>query len=233
MEDLSVLEISYKEAQRYLLKRHYARRNAPHSFVFGLFRQNELVGIATFGVPAAIHSLSELCGKDKKEEVKKCLLEFNRLFIENGLGKNSESFFVGQCFKLLPKPKVLVSYADIEQGHIGYIYQATNWIYTGISANDPIIFLNEKQLHRASLVTSKKRGAGITSNKQLREIYGNNIRFEKQLGKHRYVYFLGNKSWCREMKKSLLYKILPYPKGESRNYDTGKDFKKTGLIYKI
>lgn len=29
---------------------------------------------------------------------------------------------------------ILVSYADSAQGHHGYIYQATNWIYTGISA---------------------------------------------------------------------------------------------------
>ena len=41
--------------------------------------------------------------------------------------------YVGSL-NLLPKPQAIVSYADTSQGHHGYIYQATNWIYTGLSA---------------------------------------------------------------------------------------------------
>ena len=39
---------------------------------------------------------------------------------------------VSKCLKLLPRPMIIVSYSDTRQGHNGYIYQATNWIYTGL-----------------------------------------------------------------------------------------------------
>ena len=37
------------------------------------------------------------------------------------------------AFKLLPNPRIVVSYADTEQEHIGVVYQATNFLYTGLS----------------------------------------------------------------------------------------------------
>jgi len=58
-------------------------------------------------------------------------LELNRLVIDEGSKKNVLSFFVSQTLKKLPCPNVVVSYADTSQNHHGYIYQATNWIYTG------------------------------------------------------------------------------------------------------
>jgi hypothetical protein len=32
---------------------------------------------------------------------------------------------------MLPKPTIVVSYADTAMGHIGYIYQASNFLFTG------------------------------------------------------------------------------------------------------
>jgi hypothetical protein len=34
---------------------------------------------------------------------------------------------------LATKHDIVVSYAEIEAGHTGVVYQATNWIYTGLS----------------------------------------------------------------------------------------------------
>ncbi len=36
---------------------------------------------------------------------------------------------------MLEKPKIIISFADPNNFHHGYIYQATNFIYTGISSN--------------------------------------------------------------------------------------------------
>ena len=38
--------------------------------------------------------------------------------------------------KATRKPKIVVSYADTSKGHVGYVYQATNFIYTGMSAGE-------------------------------------------------------------------------------------------------
>ena len=37
--------------------------------------------------------------------------------------------------------------------------------------------------------------------------------------KHRYFYFLGNKTQKKQMLNNLKYKIMPYPKGENKRYD--------------
>ena len=44
------------------------------------------------------------------------------------------------------------------------------------------------------------------------EKLGVEYEIKKMHGKHRYIYFLGNKKKNKEMKKSLQYDILPYPK---------------------
>lgn len=45
----------------------------------------------------------------------------------------SESFLISQSLKMVDK-EIVVSYADTSQNHIGTIYQATNFIYTGLTA---------------------------------------------------------------------------------------------------
>ena len=37
--------------------------------------------------------------------------------------------------------------------------------------------------------------------------------------KHRYVIFTGSKKEKKILKKSLNYKIMPYPKGDNKRYD--------------
>src|SRR5690606_17777398 len=63
------------------------------------------------------------------------VLELTRLWIEDGYGKNIESYVISQCLKQIEQRdkniSVIVSYADPEQGHDGVIYQATNWLYQG------------------------------------------------------------------------------------------------------
>ena len=62
--------------------------------------------------------------------------ELNRLWISDGLPKNIESRFIGWCLRELKRIRpntILVSYADGSKGHVGIVYQATNWTYTGQS----------------------------------------------------------------------------------------------------
>ena len=50
-----------------------------------------------------------------------------------------------------PAVKVIVSYADRNQNHIGVIYQATNWLYLGEFASERGIMINGKLTHRRSV----------------------------------------------------------------------------------
>lgn len=62
------------------------------------------------------------------------IIELNRLWIDDCLGHNAESLFIGCCFKILrseyPQIKAVQSFADGRLG-CGTIYKATNFKYFG------------------------------------------------------------------------------------------------------
>ena len=62
---------------------------------------------------------------------------------------------------MITKPKVIVSYADTSLGHHGYIYQATNWIYTGLSAKRKDYKIKGLDLHSASIFDREGRNKNI------------------------------------------------------------------------
>ena len=134
------------------------------------------------------------------------IVELNRLVVNEGLGRNILSYFVSQSLKLLPEPMCIISFADPNNGHHGYIYQATNWIYTGVGSETPNFYLESgKQIHSKWVKKYKDEGHKIDS------VY--------QEAKHRYIYFIGDKTVKKEMLDNLKYKIQPYPKGDNKRYD--------------
>ena len=125
-----VKSIKKELCKEWLLYKHYAKRMCSISYSFGLFIDGNLNGVCTFGFPPNYNYNNGKCVFNNYE----CLtLELNRLVVNDNLKKNSLSYFVSQCLKKLPKNSCIVSYADQNNGHNGYIYQATNWIYTGVS----------------------------------------------------------------------------------------------------
>ena len=144
------------------------------------------------------------------------------------------SFFVAQCLRQLPQPNVIVSYADTSQNHHGYIYQATNWIYTGLSAKRPDYKIKGLDLHSASITDSLGRTdkkEGIKQVELLREKYGDDFYMEDRPRKHRYFYFIGNKKQRKEMRSNLAYKIEPYPKGDNARYKSDHNVATQGILF--
>lgn len=125
-----VKSIDYQDCKEWFLKKHYAKRIPSVSYCFGLY-SDKLEGVCSFGKPASPTLCESICGVEYKDLV----YELNRLVVNDGLPKNTLSYFVSQTLKLLPE-LIIVSFADASQGHNGYIYQATNWIYTGKSSNN-------------------------------------------------------------------------------------------------
>lgn len=204
-EKYNVGIISPKETYEWLMYKHYAHRIPSITLSFGLFAENVIVGILTVGKPASNALCDGVCGK----EYSRYVFELNRLCVVDGLEKNVLSYFVSNCLKFINKKEnmILVSYADSSMGHHGYIYQATNWIYTGLSAKrtekyDP----NDLNRHSKSVteLVTKEQYKLLPSRDRAR--------------KHRYIYFLGKNKGL--FKDSLKYKVLPYPKGDNKRYDS-------------
>ena len=137
------------------------------------------------------------------------MYELNRLWVDDSVPKNGESFLIANTIKQLDK-EIIVSFADTSKGHVGYVYQATNFLYCGLSAKflDPKV-RGKENMHHATYAH------GMTM-KQVKEVYGEeNVYYVERPRKHRYIYFNCNKRRKKELKKKLRYKIYPYPKKES------------------
>ncbi len=203
MKGFTVKSIDSYECKDWLLNKHYAKRMCSISYSFGLFnKDNILQGICTFGYPPNYNYNNGKCVFNGYE----CLtLELNRLVVNDNLPNNTLSYFVSQCLKKLPFPSCIVSYADQNQNHNGYIYQATNWIYTGVSTP------KYKYVFEDGSVFDIRRGI----DKKGKVV-------EKILLKptHRYLYFNGTKNDKKVMKKKLKMKVHKYPKGQNKRYDT-------------
>ena len=168
------------------MTRHYAHRMPTIQRAFGLMDNGSLVGVVTFGPPASQWVKVSMFGKEWTGE----LLELSRLVITTK-EKNAASFLIGQALRRLPKTTALVSYADQGAGHVGYVYQATNWKYSGASSprTDP-----------------KNDG-------HPRHFSGDATVRQDRSAKHRY--------WmCRDkaIEKACLWASISYPKGETRRH---------------
>jgi len=202
----TVRSIDPRLAQRVIIERHYLHRKAPCSFAFGLFDENDtLVGVVIYGVPASSTLLRGICGDEHKQNV----YELTRLWVADDAPPNGESYLIGNSITKLDR-EIVVSFADSSQEHIGYVYQATNFLYTGLSSKfkDPKVRGLEHQHHATW-------GNGLTY-EQLKEKFGEDrVYFVERPRKHRYVYFNASPRRKKQLLQALRYKVLPYPKGSA------------------
>lgn len=203
-DDYYIKEIDFKTAMEVLIDKHYLHRRAPYSHAYGLFEKktNKLVGVINYGVNASTTLLKGICGDSEKDNV----YELNRLWVDDNVPKNGESFLISNTMKLLDK-EIIVSYADTGQGHTGYVYQATNFLYTGMSAPFKDWVVKGKE-H----LTIATYAYGMTVEEMKKEFGAENLYRRERSRKHRYIYFNAKGKRKKELLKKLCYKILPYPK---------------------
>ena len=120
--------------------------------------------------------------------------------------KNGESFLIGNTLKKCGK-EIVVSYADTEQNHLGIVYQATNFFYTGLSAKRTNWTIEGVDKHCQTL-------ADKYTAKEIREIYGEKFCLKQRSRKHRYVYLNAKKQRKKQLLSQLKYKISDYPKNK-------------------
>lgn len=223
MEPVKILSLKNEEVTPWLLQKHYARRIPSISFAYGLFAP-DLVGVVTYGTPSSSALRSGICGNQWKNNV----LELNRLVCNEG--KNYASFLVANLLKHLPQPTIVVSYADIAMGHVGYIYQATNFVYTGLSAKRQDYKVRGMAHLHSQTITDMAMGQEDRAG-WLRAKFGDDFYIEERSRKHRYIFFCGNKYQKRQMLNDLKYKIEPYPKGQTKRYDASNIVSTQQLLF--
>lgn len=173
---------------------HYAKCVPAVQFAYNVYNsKNEWCGVICFGQGAS-NNISKLFGMIQGE-----VLELVRVALNGKQEYTSQAVAMAlkQLHKDNPLVKIVVSYSDHRQNHIGTIYQATNWIYLGKSiTKDTQYFYKGKWTHQRSINNLKDRD-------RLKAI----LPKRENSNKFKYI-FCFNK---RERKKWLL-RSLPYPK---------------------
>ena len=219
---MKVLPVNTFEVEPWLLEKHYAKRMPPISYAFGLYEDGNLVGVCTYGTPSSSPLRVGIAGKENSEYV----LELNRLCI-NSKNKNAASCLVGRSLQMLPKPSIVVSYADTEQNHVGYVYQACNFIYTGLSTKNKDWAIKGMEHLHGQTIADMSRG----QDKRLefmKEKFGDDFYMKDRARKHRYIFVTGKN---KKLKAAIKYQSEPYPKGESKKYDAGGTVKTQQLLF--
>ena len=237
IKDMFVRSISKHTAKEMIEKNHYTHKFSSARYCLGLFVcgvsvnkffegvSDKLIGCMTYGHPVSNRAIDSIAEGLALDEV----LELTRLFVVDGTEKNTESFFIGQSFEWLrkhaPEVKVLISYADPEQGHTGMIYRATNWLYQGCGYSKLMPDYSIKVTTDGKWVHSRTVGArwGHKAPESLAKTIGKTFWRKEETAKHRYLYFLCDKKERKELTKRLIIPIFPY--------DQIKDY--TPLIQKI
>jgi hypothetical protein len=210
LQSIIVRPIPQLAAKRILVQNHYL-----HSFpgctklCFGVFLESRLLGAITFGSgPANAFRLVEGSSMDD-------CLTLTRLWLSPELPKNSESRIISisiRYLKKFTKLKFLVTYADPVQGHVGTIYQATGWLYTGLSEATPKFDVGDGIARHSR---SFSHALGSHSLKYLSDC-GLDIKVIPQKPKYRYIYLLD-----KSLRSNIHTQILPYPKKEGRVRGSG------------
>jgi len=126
--------------------------------------------------------------------------ELRRFVCIDDTPKNAESYFISQCHKWTRQNtniEVIVSFADLEEGHSGVIYKASNFHYLGQTSGGSKLMVDGVLRHNRSLNQSK-RTFGRTLKR--RYLAGDKDVYQvKTKPKNIYVYYLNKK-----IKKKLM-----------------------------
>ena len=209
------------EIAKSCLEFHYAKRIPPVVMAFSVFMQSKFCGVVIYSHGASARIGSPFYGLDQR-----AILELVRVALNGKQGKNGTSEILSISIRLIkrlmPQIKLLVSFADPIQDHVGIIYQATNWIYTGREKNPgPRYSLNGESIHAMS-VNAK---FGTCSLLKIKTKYPTlDIKYLPRIPKLKYIYPMKD-----HLKKEFEKLSQPYIKRVPTDTESGYPPDKDGL----
>ncbi len=211
VRDMWVEEVTAKYARPYIAANHYTK-TFPDStkYTYAGFINGKLAGIITYGMGVGKNQYTALLPDIQQGEY----LELTRLWSPDGFPKNTETRLIAESRKLLPSNvRLIMSFADGSRGHVGTIYQASNFHYCGKSAGGKMLVTEDGiEKHPRLLGIYRLRHPEYRDIKtpELMDILG--YKYIPAAPKYRYVLMVGDK---KQRKKDILTikdRILPYPK---------------------
>ena len=167
----------------------------------GVWENGEFIGVVIFGVGGGNSTRGDKYGLRKAGDV----CELVRVALRDHVAPVSQIVAVALRFlrKSNPKLRLVISFADTVQGHHGGIYQAGNWIYTGLTEGDREFHVKGEIIHPRTIHIRGWRQV----ESWLRENVDPDARLVKTPGKHRYLMPLD-----AAMRVQIQSLSKPYPK---------------------
>jgi len=198
------------EAIRYAcLHFHYSKAIPVHPIGYNVYNDTgEWCGVIVYSAGATpnIGSPYNLPGGG--------VLELTRVALNGKQEQTSKavSLSLKQIKKDVPQCRLIVSYADVDQHHLGTIYQATNWIYEGLSKGDTYFIIKGKKTHRKTIssrivtIGGKRKNCPSTL-EAVQRFFDKDATVFRSEGKRKYLMPLD-----KEMRKQITHLAKPYPK---------------------
>jgi hypothetical protein len=135
------------DAKKLIVGNHYSHSlPGGTKMSFGTVLNGRLLGAMVFGV-GPFYGYKLVNGATPDDVV-----TLTRLWLSDELPKNCESKVLGIALRSLKRNtrlKFVIAYSDPAVGHLGIIYQATNWLYTGLSSAVPLYDIGDGTLHHS------------------------------------------------------------------------------------
>lgn len=196
---VKVAGVTHEAAKFAVLNWHYSKQMPIGKLIkYGVWENEKFIGVVLFG-RGATPNLGKPYDLQQNE-----LCELVRVALDKHEAPVSQ--IVSKAIKNLKLHntglRLIVSFADPDQGHYGGIYQAGNWIYTGSSNAAKFFNIKGKKTHPRSV------GAvgGIQSLNWIQKNLDPKAEIIITAPKHRYLYPLD-----RTMRKKIIKIALPYP----------------------
>lgn len=202
VRDMTVGPVAVADAQEFARRYHYTGVGNNLNWRWGLWHGAVLHGIVAYNLPTR-RTCASVFGAEHEHRV----WHMGRLILSDASPRNSESRLIGGSLRAIraeyPDVWAVLTYAATDVGHLGYVYQATNAIYTGVGG-DLNYYIDLAGQRRGTHLDGRRVGP------ERAEAMG----WTRHAGgvKHRYVYVLGSKSQRRHRMSLLRLSQFPYPK---------------------
>ena len=235
IKQINLKAIDSKSANTFIKKWHYSGKIVNNSQLhFGCFYNGKLYGVLSYGPSMDKTKIQGLVKNTGWSE----FIELNRMAFDDCLPKNSESYCIAQSIKLIkkncPQIKWIISFADATQCGHGTVYQASNFLLTGIKKNNQTILMPDGQIIARMTLSDTRNNKNQRYFDQYKIKYtgGASLKSFFEAGAKvlegfqiRYIYFID-----RDKIKDLNVPILPYSEIEKQGAKMYKGQKATSSI---
>lgn len=203
VREMTIGPVTTADVDEFSRRYHYAHTGGSALWRYGLWHSLTLFGVVSYNLPTR-----SVCESVFGEEHQEHVIHMGRLALADRSPRNSESRLVGGSLRAIerehPHVWAVVTYADTDVGHMGYVYQATNALYTG-TGGDPVYHLDADGNRHGTYLSGHVNSARAQR-----------LGWTRHRGdvKHRYVYLLGSRTQRQHSRRLLRLDVLNYPKEE-------------------